>query len=74
MNDIRTLKTGPKSNKRKSVYYDEVDKVPGCRDVVTFNHVAEAGISSEVPPKLMRDLVILLERLVLRPAPACQKL
>ena len=29
------------------MYYDEVDKVPGCRDVVTFNHVAEAGISSE---------------------------
>ena len=29
------------------MYYDEVDKIPGCRDVVTFNHVAEAGISSE---------------------------
>ena len=29
------------------MYYDEVDKVPGCPDVVTFNPVAEAGISSE---------------------------
>ena len=32
---------------RKSVYYDEVDKILGCRDVVTFDHVAEAGISGE---------------------------
>ena len=32
---------------RKSVNYDKVDKILGCRDVVTFNHVAEAGISSE---------------------------
>ena len=32
---------------RKSVYYDEIDKILGCRDVVTFNHVAEAGISGE---------------------------
>ena len=32
---------------RKSVYYDEVDKILGCRDLVTFNHVAEAGISGE---------------------------
>ena len=29
------------------MYYDEVDKILGCRDVVTFNHVAEAGISGE---------------------------
>lgn len=32
---------------RKSVYYDEVDKILGCRDLVTFNHVAEAGNSGE---------------------------
>ena len=59
---------------RKSVYYDEVDKILSCRDVVTFDHVAEAGISGKMPPKLMQDLVILMARLVLHPAPACQKL
>ncbi|KAK2556135.1 hypothetical protein P5673_021705 [Acropora cervicornis] len=32
---------------RKSVYYDEVDKILGCRDMVTFNHVAEAGMSGD---------------------------
>ena len=31
---------------RKSVYYDKVNKILGCRNVVTFDHVAEAGISS----------------------------
>ena len=59
---------------RKSVYYDKVDKILGCRDVVTFDHVAEAGIRGKMPPKLMQDLVILMARLVLHPAPACQKL
>ena len=59
---------------RKSVYYDEVDKILGCREVVTFDHVAEAGIRGKMPPKLMQDLVILMARLVLHPAPACQKL
>ena len=59
---------------RKSVYYDKVDKILGCHDVVTFNHVAEEGISGKMPPKLMQDLVILMARLVLHPAPACQKL
>lgn len=29
------------------MYYDKVDKILGCRDVVTFDHVAEAGISGE---------------------------
>ena len=29
------------------MHYDEVDRILGCFDVVTFNHVAEAGISSE---------------------------
>ena len=32
---------------RKSVYNDKVDKILGCRDLVTFNHVAEAGISGK---------------------------
>ena len=39
-------------NLRKSVYYDEIDKILGCRDLVTFNNVAEAGISGESAPKL----------------------
>ena len=40
---------------RKSVYYDEVDKILGCRDLVTFNHVAEAGISGESATKIVAE-------------------
>ncbi|XP_020615553.1 uncharacterized protein LOC110053637 [Orbicella faveolata] len=40
---------------RKSVYYDEVDKILGCRDVVTFNHVAEAGISGESATEVVTE-------------------
>ena len=29
------------------MYYDEVDKILGCRDVVTCDHVAETGISGK---------------------------
>ena len=40
---------------RKSVYYDEVDKILGCRDVVTFNHVAEAGISGDSATEVVTE-------------------
>ena len=30
---------------RKSVFYDEIDAVLGCRDIVTLRHVQEAGDS-----------------------------
>ena len=30
----------------KIVFYDEIDAVLGCRDVVTLRHVAEAGTSA----------------------------
>lgn len=33
-------------NKRKSPFYDEIDAVLGCRDVVTMSKVLEAGTSS----------------------------
>lgn len=42
-------------NLRKSVYYDEVDKILGCRDLVTFNNVAEAGISGESAPQVVAE-------------------
>ena len=29
------------------MYDDKVDKILSCRNVVTFDHVAEAGISSK---------------------------
>jgi len=32
-------------NLRKSVFYDEIDAVLGCRDIVTLKHVQEAGDS-----------------------------
>lgn len=31
---------------RKSVFYDEIDAILGCRDIVTLNHVSEAGSSA----------------------------
>lgn len=31
----------------QSVFYDEIDAVLGCRDVVTLRHVAEAASESE---------------------------
>lgn len=40
-------KTQTGGSLRKSLYYDEVDEILGCRDVVTFPHVVEAGISGE---------------------------
>ena len=40
---------------RKSVYYDEVDKILGCPDVVTFNHVAEAGISGDSATEVVTE-------------------
>ena len=40
---------------RKSVYYDEVDKILGCRNVVTFNHVAKAGISGDSATKVVTE-------------------
>ena len=30
----------------KTVFYDEIDAVLGCRDVVTLRHIAEAGTSA----------------------------
>ena len=33
-------------NLRKSVFYDEIDAVLGCRDAVTLKHVQEAGDTS----------------------------
>ncbi|KAK3755158.1 hypothetical protein QZH41_001693 [Actinostola sp. cb2023] len=33
-------------HRRKSIFYDEVDEVLGCRDIVTLQHVGEAGSSS----------------------------
>lgn len=33
-------------NLRKSVFYDEIDAVLGCRDVVTLQHVLETGDST----------------------------
>ena len=41
-------------NLRKSVYYDEVDKILGCRDLVTFNN-AKAGISGESAPQVVAE-------------------
>ena len=42
-------------NLRKSVYYDEVDKILGCHDLVTFNNVAEAGISGKSAPQVVAE-------------------
>ena len=39
----------------KSVYYDEVDKILGCGDVVTSNHVAEVGISSDSATEVVTE-------------------
>ena len=33
-------------NLRKSIFYDEIDAVLGCRDAVTLKHVQEAGDTS----------------------------
>ena len=33
-------------SKRKSMFYDEIDEVLGCRDIVTLSHVSEAGTTS----------------------------
>ena len=42
-------------NLRKSVYYDEVDKILGCHDLVTFNNVAKVGISGESAPQVVAE-------------------
>ena len=36
---------------RKSVFYDEIDAVLGCRDFVTLKNVQEAGDSSSTTPR-----------------------
>jgi len=33
-------------HRRKSIYYDQIDEVLGCRDVITLQNVKEAGSSS----------------------------
>ena len=33
-------------SKRKRMFYDEIDEVLGCRDIVTLSHVSEAGTTS----------------------------
>ena len=35
-------------NRKQSIFYEEIDEVPGCRDGVTLRHVAQAGSSSGV--------------------------
>ncbi|RMX55166.1 hypothetical protein pdam_00018934 [Pocillopora damicornis] len=39
-------------HKRKSVFYDKVDRVLGTRDIVTMKHVVEAGTSTASPSSL----------------------
>ena len=41
--DWNSKQTG--GHRRQSVFYEEIDSVLGCRDVVTLQHVAEAGTS-----------------------------
>ena len=41
--DWNSKQTG--GHRRQSVFYEEIDAVLGCRDVVTLQHVAEAGTS-----------------------------
>ena len=33
-------------SKKQSLFYDEIDAVLGCRDIVTLSHVSEAGTTS----------------------------
>ena len=33
-------------SKKQSLFYDEIDAVLGCRDIVTLSHVSEAGATS----------------------------
>ncbi|KAK3709647.1 hypothetical protein QZH41_001932 [Actinostola sp. cb2023] len=33
-------------SKRKSIFYDEINAILGCRDIVTMNNVSEAGTSA----------------------------
>lgn len=33
-------------HRRKSIYYDDIDEVLGCRDVITMRYVAGSGVSS----------------------------
>ena len=42
--DWNSKQTG--GHRWKTVFYDEIDAVLGCRDVVTLRHVAEAGTSA----------------------------
>ena len=35
-------------SKKQSLFYDEIDAVLGCRDIVTLSHVSEAGTTSTV--------------------------
>ena len=59
---------------RKSVYYDEVDKILGCRDVVTVNHVPEAGISSQSATEINAGPSDTTGEISTSTTPACQKL
>ena len=34
-------------SKKKSLFYDEIDAVLGCRDIVTLTNVSEAGTTSK---------------------------
>ena len=45
--DWNSKQTG--GHRRQSVFYEEIDAVLGCRDVVTLQHVTEAGTSEAVP-------------------------
>ncbi|KAL9961877.1 hypothetical protein ACROYT_G030909 [Oculina patagonica] len=35
---------------KKSLFYDEIDTILGCRDIVTVQYVSEAGASTNQPP------------------------
>ena len=44
--DWNSKQTG--GHRRQSFFYEEIDSVLGCRDVVALQHVAEAGTSEAV--------------------------
>jgi len=59
---------------RKSVYYNEVDKILGCRDVVAFNHVAEAGISGKSATEIVTESGDNTGKISTSSSPSVQKL